>query len=104
MSVVKRTKITPANLLNILTVLINIGGGDVNAVNLSYSYIQSNINRVADEISSTIIDTWNSPDHLLLPWDDKITPTLDGTGKEKRMPEQDRKQVLHLRGKCRVRQ
>ena len=38
---VRRTNISPANLSTILNVLIEIGGGNIDYVNTSYSYIQN---------------------------------------------------------------
>ena len=42
---VKRISITPADLLTILSVLITIGGGKLNSVNLSHLYIRKHFKR-----------------------------------------------------------
>ena len=41
-----------------MSVLINIGGGDLNAVYLSYLYIQNRFNKITQAVSSAIRQTW----------------------------------------------
>jgi hypothetical protein len=84
---VRRTKISPSHLQLLLLTLINIGGGD--AVNISYSYIQKGMNQMTKDISESIKDQWQAPDHLLVHFDDKLTPVLTHHStkqKEKRLP------------------
>ena len=42
---VKRINITPSDLLTILSVLITIGGANLNSVNLSQTYIRKHFKR-----------------------------------------------------------
>ena len=73
---------TPTDLLNVLSVLIVIGGGNTSSVNLSYSYLKNTLNRVAKKISSTIKDEWKSPEKIVVQGDDKMSVTLDGFDKK----------------------
>ena len=82
---VKRIKMTPADLLTIMSVVITIGGGNLNSVNLSYTYIRNHFNKITEEVSSIIRQEWTAPKNLLVHWDDKTDQTLDGTSKEKRL-------------------
>ena len=81
----KRINIRPAELSTILSVLIDIGGGNIDSVNLSYAYIQRHYNEITKEISSSIRENWTAPKNLMVHWDDKTDQTLDGTSKEKRL-------------------
>ena len=68
-----------------MSVLITIGGGNLNSVNLSHTYIRKHFNKITKAVFSTIRYKWNASKNLLVHWDDKIKPTLDETLKEKRL-------------------
>ena len=81
----KKTNISPANLSTIVNVLIEIGGGNIDYVNTSYSYIQKHYTNITKEVSSTIKKTWTAEKNLFVHWDEKTTPTLNDNSKEKRL-------------------
>ena len=68
-----------------MSVLITIDGGKLNSINLSHMYIQKHFNKITKAVPSTIKQKWTASKNLLVHWDDKINPTLDGTLKEKRL-------------------
>ena len=51
---VKIINITPADLLTIVSVLITIGGGKLNSVNLTHTYIRGHSNKITKLVCSTI--------------------------------------------------
>ena len=79
---VRRTNISPANLSTIVNLLIEIGGGNTDYVNTSYSYIQKHYTNITKEVSSTIKKTWTAEKNLFVHWDEKTTPTLNDSSKE----------------------
>ena len=51
---VKRINISPADLLTIVSVLNTIGCGNLNSVNLTYTYIRGHFNKITKLVCSTI--------------------------------------------------
>ena len=82
---VRRSRITPAELSTISSVLIEIGGGNKDSVNLSCLYTGKHYNEIVLKNSSTIKKNWAAPRNLLVHWDDKTSQTLDGSSTEKRL-------------------
>ena len=80
---VKRINITPADLLTIVSVLITIGGGNLHSVSLSHINIRDHFKKITKSVSSTIRQKYTASKNLLVHWDDKINPILDGILKEK---------------------
>ena len=54
------------NLSTIVNVLIEIGGGNTDYVNTSYSYIQKHYTNITKEVSSTIKKTWTAEKSLFV--------------------------------------
>ena len=80
---VKRINITPADLLTTVSFLITIGGGNLNSVYLSHTYIRDYFNKITKAFSSTIRQKWPSSKNLLVHWDNKINAKFDGYLKKK---------------------
>ena len=55
---VKIISTTPADLLTIVSVSTTIGGGNLNSVNLSHTYIRKHFNKITKAVSSTIRQKW----------------------------------------------
>ena len=86
---VRRTGTSSSHLQLLLSTLIEIGGGDKESVNISYSHIHRSINQGTQDISNKIQLTWQAPDHILVHFDDKLTNCLNNEStntKEKRLP------------------
>ena len=58
---VRRINISPANLSTIVNVLIEIGDGNIDYVNTSYSYIQKHYTNITKEVSSVIYGLLKKP-------------------------------------------
>ena len=65
--------------------MIKVGEGDPAAYNQSYSYADKRLRSIRKKVSNNIKATWVPPPICLVHWDEKITTTLDGCDKEKRM-------------------
>ena len=85
-SVCIRNKITPTEKSALLHAIITECNGSVSAVNLSVTTAYKYNFEVRDRIVENIKSDWTPPSIGLLQWDGKLILTLDGFGKEERLP------------------
>ncbi len=81
-----RNKVSPTALAGIVGALIEDTGGDKKAVNLSYSMSYKYRLQATNCIAQEIKENWKPPHKGILHWDGKLMETLDGIGKEERLP------------------
>ena len=88
-TVARRTGTSSSHLQLLLSTIIEIGGGDKDKVNISYSHIHRSVSQGTQEISQNIQLNWQAPEHILVHFDDKLTRCLNNQSinvKEKRLP------------------
>ena len=81
----RRLKISPSGFKHFMKTLVQVGEGNPEAYNLSYSYIDKSFRNFSQQVSETIKQDWVPPSKCLVHWDEKITKCLDGSDNEKRM-------------------
>ena len=81
----RRLKISPSGFKHFMKTLVQVGEGNPEAYNLSYSYIDKSFRNFSQQVSESIKQDWVPPSKCLVHWDEKITKCLDGSDNEKRM-------------------
>ena len=81
-----RNKVSPTALAGIVSALIDNTGGNKNAVTLSYTRTYSHRLEAIRSIAEEIKKNWRPPTKGIVHWDGKLMQTLDGCGKEERLP------------------
>ena len=81
-----RNKVSPAALAAIVGALIEDSGGNKDAVTLSHTQVYSYRLEATQSIAQEIKTNWKPPAKGIVHWDGKLMQTLDGVGKEERLP------------------
>lgn len=81
-----RNDVSPTALVAIVEALIETTGGNKEAVVLSASRVHQYRLDTTKTIAEEIKDNWKPPSKGVVHWDGKLMQTLDGFGKEERLP------------------